>query len=51
MASTWFGEKPLALKRRWITIATTTEVMKVVQMRKASLYLRAVLGWNSKMKL
>lgn len=44
MASTWLGEKPLALNRRWIIKAATTEVIKVVLMRKASLYLRAVLG-------
>lgn len=51
MASTRLGEKPLARNRRWTTIAPTTTVMKLVQMRKASLYLRAVLGENSKMKL
>lgn len=50
MASTWL-EKPLALNIKCTTIAPTTAVMKVVHMRKASRYFRAVLGWNSNMKL
>lgn len=51
MASTWLGEKPLALKIRWTTIAPTTAVIKVVHTRKASRYLREELGENSNMKL
>lgn len=51
MASILLGEKPLARRRRCTTIAATTAVMKVVQRRNASLYLSAVLGENSNMKL
>ena len=51
MASTWRGETPLESKTRWITMAATTAVIRDVQIRKASLYLRAVECWNSKMKL
>lgn len=51
MVSTWLGENPLDLNRRWMTMAPTTMVMKEVQIKKTSLYLRAVLGENSKMKL
>jgi hypothetical protein len=52
IVSTWLGRKmPVARKRRWTTMAPTTMVMKVVQMRKASLYLRDVVDENSKMKL
>lgn len=43
MASTWL-EKPFALNIKCTTIAPTTAVMKVVHMRKASRYFRAVLG-------
>jgi hypothetical protein len=51
IVSTWLGGKVLSRNRRWTTMAPTTMVMKVVQMRKASLYLRDVLGENSKIKL
>lgn len=51
MASTWVGEKPAALRRRWMTIAPMTEVMKEVHIRKASLCLSDVFGENSNMKL
>lgn len=51
IASTWLGKKPLARRRRWTIMAPTTAVMKVVQMRKASRYLRAVPDENSNMKL
>ena len=51
MASIWHSKKPLESKTRWITMAATTAVIRDVQIRKASLYLRAVECWNSKMKL
>ena len=49
MASTCCGGKLADLKMRWMTMAPTTEVIKEVQMRKASLYFRAVFGENSNM--
>lgn len=52
VSTNWLGGKTVvAHKKRWTTMAPTTMVMKVVQMRKASLYLRDVVGENSKMKL
>jgi hypothetical protein len=51
MASTLPGKNPAALRRRCMTIAPTTAVMKTVHIRNASLCLSAVLGENSNMKL
>jgi len=51
MASISVGEKFAALRRRCMTIAPITVVIKVVLIRNASLCLSAVLGENSNMKL
>ncbi|KAJ0617274.1 hypothetical protein HanIR_Chr02g0099581 [Helianthus annuus] len=51
MVSTWDGENPLETKIRCNTMAETTAVIMHVPIRNASLYLSAVVAWNSNMKL
>lgn len=51
MASTRRCGYPLAPNKRWMTNAPTIIVMKVVHIRNASRYVRAVFGEDPKMKL